>query len=87
MTKSLANKTRLKERLYTFFMAEGTLIQNYLDEFNSIIFDLESLNVKIKDRTKRFCWLSGYPPPISTSRKFCYTVTIILYLLRIVRVT
>ena len=49
MAKSPANKTRLKERLYTFFMAEGTLIQNYLDEFNCIIFDLESLDMKIED--------------------------------------
>ena len=44
MTKSLANKTRLKERLYTFSMEEGTPIQNHLNEFNSIIFELESLD-------------------------------------------
>ena len=44
MTKSLANKNRLKERLYTFSMEEGTPIQNHLNEFNSIIFELESLD-------------------------------------------
>ena len=49
MTKSLANKIRLKERLYTFRMAEGTLVQKYLNEFNSIIVDLESLEAKIED--------------------------------------
>jgi len=52
MTKSLANKIRLKEKLYTFSMAEGTSIQNHLDEFNSILIDLESLDVKIEDEDK-----------------------------------
>ena len=34
MTRSLANKLRLKERLYTIRMAEGTSIQAHLSEFN-----------------------------------------------------
>jgi len=39
--------------MYTFSMAGGTLIQNHLDEFNfSIIFDLESLDMKIEDEDK-----------------------------------
>ena len=33
-------------------MAKGTSIQNHLDEFNSIITDLESLDVKTKDEDK-----------------------------------
>jgi hypothetical protein len=49
MTKSLANKLRLKERLYTIRMAEGTSIQSHLNEFNSICVDLESLDMKIDD--------------------------------------
>jgi len=49
MNKGLANKICLKEQLYTFSMAEGTSIQNHLDEFNPIIIDLESLYVKIED--------------------------------------
>jgi hypothetical protein len=53
MTKSLANKLRLKERLYTIRMAEGTSIQSHLNEFNSIIVDLESLDVKIDDEEER----------------------------------
>ena len=32
MTKSLANKLRLKERLYTIRMVEGTPIQSHLNE-------------------------------------------------------
>ena len=50
MIRSLANKTPLKEHLYTVSMVEGTYIQNQHDEFNSIIYDLESLDVKINDK-------------------------------------
>jgi len=32
MTKNLANKLRLKERIYTIRMVEGTLIQSHLEE-------------------------------------------------------
>ena len=49
MTKSLADKIRLKEMLYTFRMAEGTPIQKHLNDFNSVIVDLESLDVKVED--------------------------------------
>ncbi|KAL6521554.1 hypothetical protein OROGR_018123 [Orobanche gracilis] len=52
MTKNLANKLRLKERLYTIRMVEGTPIQSHLDEFNSIIMDLENLDIKIEDEDK-----------------------------------
>jgi hypothetical protein len=40
MTKSLTNKLRLKERLYTIHISEGTSMQSHLNEFNSIIVDL-----------------------------------------------
>ena len=52
MTKSLVNKIRLKERLYTFFMAESTPFQNYLDKFNSILIDVDSIDVKIDNENK-----------------------------------
>jgi len=52
MTKNLPNKIHLKEQLYTFSMAKGTPIEKYLDDFNSIIINLESLEVKIKDEDK-----------------------------------
>jgi len=35
-----------------FSMAEGTPIQNHLYDFNSIIIDLESMEVKIEDENK-----------------------------------
>jgi hypothetical protein len=36
MDQSLANKFRLKERLYTIHMTEDTSIQSHLNEFNSM---------------------------------------------------
>ena len=62
MTKSLANKIRLKERLYTCRMAEGTPVQKHLNDFNSILVDLESLDVKIDDEDKAILLVVSLPP-------------------------
>jgi hypothetical protein len=61
MTKSLANKLRLKERLYTIHMAEGTSIQSHLNELSSICVDLESLDVKIDDEDKAILLVVSLP--------------------------
>jgi hypothetical protein len=61
MTKSLANKLRLKERLYSIRMSEGTSMQSHLNEFNSIIVDLENLNVKIDDEDKAILLIVSLP--------------------------
>lgn len=62
MTKSLANKLRLKERLYTIRMAEDTPIQTHLNEFNSICMDLENLDIKIDDEDKTVILIVSLPP-------------------------
>ena len=62
MTKSIPNKLRLKERLFTLKMAEGTPIQTHLDEFNSIIVDLENLDIKIDDEDKAVLLIISLPP-------------------------
>jgi hypothetical protein len=62
MTKSLANKLRLKKHLYAIRMVEGTSIQSHLNEFNSICVDLESLNVKIDDEDKAILLVVSLPP-------------------------
>ena len=62
MTKSLANKIRLKEILYTFRMAEGTPVQKHLNKFNSILIDLESLDVKIENEDKAILLVVLLPP-------------------------
>jgi len=82
MTKSLANKIRLKERLYTFRMVEGTPFQKYLNEFNSILVDLESLDVKIEDEDKAILLVVSLPPLIDIVRRLCYIVILILYRLK-----
>ena len=61
MTKSLANKLRLKERLYTIRMVEGTPIQSHLDEFNSIIMDLQNIDIKIEDEDKAVLLVVSLP--------------------------
>jgi hypothetical protein len=76
MTKSLANKLRLKERLYTICMSEGTSMQSHLNEFNSIIVDLESLNVKIDDEDKTILLVVSLPPYFKHF-KLCFMVIII----------
>nr|GEV15760.1 reverse transcriptase domain-containing protein [Tanacetum cinerariifolium] len=52
VTKSLANKLRLKDRLYIFRMKSVTSVQDHLDEFNTILIDLENLDVDIDDEDK-----------------------------------
>ncbi|KAL6493219.1 hypothetical protein OROGR_032978 [Orobanche gracilis] len=61
MAKSLANKFRLMERLYTIRIVEGTPIKSHLDEFNSIIMDLENLGIKIEDEDKAVLLLVSLP--------------------------
>ncbi|GJU96176.1 retrovirus-related pol polyprotein from transposon TNT 1-94 [Tanacetum coccineum] len=61
MTKSLANKLRLKDRLYTFRMKPGTSVQDHLDEFNTILIDLENLDVDIDDEDKAVLLVISLP--------------------------
>ncbi|GJX45580.1 hypothetical protein Tco_0262256 [Tanacetum coccineum] len=60
MTKSLANKLYLKNKLYTFYIPAGRKISEHIDEINKIVLDLANiedvmaiLNSKeIKERSK-----------------------------------
>ena len=67
-------------------MAEGTPIQHLVD-FNSILIDLESMDVKIEDEDKAILLVVSLPPPINTSRKFCCIATTAFYLLKILSLT
>ena len=62
MTKSLVNKIRLKEHLYKFSIAKDTPIQNHLEEFNFIIIDLKTLDVKLEDEDKEILLVVSLPP-------------------------
>jgi len=57
-----SQQIRLKERLYTFRMAEGTPVQKHLNEFNSILVYLGSLDVKIEDEDKAILLVASLPP-------------------------
>jgi len=61
IAKSLANMIHLKERLYTFRMVEGTPVKKHLNEFNSILIDLKSLDVKIEDEDKAILLVVSLP--------------------------
>lgn len=49
MTKSLANRLHKKTHIYTFKMSPGTHIEEHLDEFNKIIFNLANIDIKDKE--------------------------------------
>nr|GEX99708.1 retrotransposon protein, putative, Ty1-copia subclass [Tanacetum cinerariifolium] len=61
MTKNLANKLRLKDRLYTSRMKPGISVQDHLDEFNTILIDLENLDVDIDDEDKAVLLVISLP--------------------------
>ncbi|GKA48260.1 phospholipase-like protein [Tanacetum coccineum] len=54
MTKSLVNKLRLKDHLYTLRMKPRTPVQDHLDEFYTILIDLENLDVDIDNEDKAY---------------------------------
>jgi len=62
MMKSLADEIRSKEMLYTIRMAEGTPVQKYLNDFNLIVVDLESLDVKTEDEDKAILLIVSLAP-------------------------
>ena len=49
MTKSLRGKLHLKQKFIILRMAEGTSIKGHIEEFNSILTDLENVDIKIDD--------------------------------------
>ena len=61
MTKFLANRLYLKQRLYSFKMQEGRSIGDQMDEFNKIINDLINVDVKIEDEDQAVKLLSSLP--------------------------
>ena len=50
MTKSLASSLHLKQRLVMLRMNEGTPIKHHMDEFTSVIMNLDNVDVKIEDK-------------------------------------
>ncbi|CAJ2640159.1 unnamed protein product [Trifolium pratense] len=61
MTKSLAHKQCLKERLFFFRMVENKSVMEQLSEFNKIIDDLANIDVNLEDEDKAFHLLCAFP--------------------------
>ncbi|CAJ2638177.1 unnamed protein product [Trifolium pratense] len=61
MTKSLAHKQCLKERLFFFRMVENKPVMEQLSEVNKIIDDLANIDVNLEDEDKAFHLLCALP--------------------------
>ena len=49
MSKSVTNRLLLKSRLYDLRLEKGKPLKSHLDEFYSIVMDLQSIKVKLDD--------------------------------------
>ena len=61
MTKSVAHKQFLKQKLYFYRMVESKSITEQLAEFNKIIDDLANIDVKLEDEDKALHLLCTLP--------------------------
>jgi len=76
MTKSLSNKLFMKMQLYSLQMKEDTSILQHPNGFNRILSHLLALEVKLKKKTKLFCYfllfhqvMTTWQPPSCMVRK------------------
>jgi hypothetical protein len=61
MTKSLTNRILLKRQLYSLRMKEGTSIADHLNVFNTLLVQLESIEVKFESEDKAITLLCSLP--------------------------
>lgn len=61
MTKSLANRLYMKQKLYSFKIVEGKGISEQLEDFAKALDDLENIDVEIKDEDKAIILLNALP--------------------------
>nr|KYP33977.1 Retrovirus-related Pol polyprotein from transposon TNT 1-94 [Cajanus cajan] len=59
LKRSLANRLYLKKRLYTLQMEEEKSLKKHVDDFNKIVLDLKSIDVKIDDEDQAMILLSS----------------------------
>ena len=60
-TRALPNRIYLREHLYGFKIEESKPIDDALDEFNKLVLDLESLDIKVEDEDKAIILLNSLP--------------------------
>jgi len=58
---SAANKVYLMHRLFNLKMGEGISVTNHINEFNTILAQLESEQIKFQDEVKALILLSSLP--------------------------
>lgn len=61
MTKSLANRLFLKYKLYIFKMMPRKTLEDYIDDFNKIILDLENIEIKMDEKDQALLLLRSLP--------------------------
>ena len=61
MTKYLAHRKFLKQKLYSFKMLESKTVTEQLTEFNKILDDLENIDVNLEDEDKAILLLCAIP--------------------------
>ncbi|KAH9650014.1 hypothetical protein KPL70_026198 [Citrus sinensis] len=65
MTKSLANKLYIKKRMFSLKMAEGSSLDEHIDEFNKVCDTLETIDEGLNDEGKALLLISSLPPSYS----------------------
>jgi len=65
MTKSLANRLHIKKRMFTLKMAEGSSLDDHIDEFNRVCDTLETIDESLSDESKALLLVSSLPQSYS----------------------
>ncbi|KAH9698599.1 hypothetical protein KPL71_024065 [Citrus sinensis] len=65
MTKSLANRLYIKRRMFTLKMAEGSSLDDHIDEFNQLCDTLETIDEGLDDEEKALLLVSSLPQSYS----------------------
>lgn len=72
MTKSLANRLFMKQRLYSFKIKKDSVISDQIDEFIKILDDLENLEIKLDEKDKALFFSMLFQNPTRISGTLCY---------------
>ncbi|MFQ6663316.1 hypothetical protein Gotur_030888 [Gossypium turneri] len=62
VTKSLANRLVLKQRLFTFRINKGELLREHISQFITLLNDLKNVEVQIDDEDQDTLLLCSLPP-------------------------